>query len=94
MSDYRFAKGGAYMVTPVLPDAKKIVLACIGRRGRSAIFARVNDTYRVEVVVVDGRETAMIRGKDGLDYFASAAVEVDIARAMEIVAATGAEGVR
>ena len=86
---WAFEPGRAYMVTPVIPGARKVVLACTGRRGKRVTFARVEGIYRVRAVEIDGRETAMIKGRDGLDYFASAVVEVDVARAAEIVEAMG-----
>ena len=86
---WAFEPGRAYMVTPVFPGARKVVLACTGRRGTCVTFARVEGIYRVRAVEIDGRETAMIKGRDGLDYFASAVVEVDVARAVDIVEAMG-----
>ena len=88
-ANWSFEPGRAYMVTPVIPGARKVVLACTGRRGKRVTFARVEGIYRTRVTEIDGRETAMIRARDGLDYFASAVVEVDVSRAAEIIEAMG-----
>lgn len=82
-----FQKGDAYFATPTAKSAKQKIVACIGRRGRFATFARVNMLHRVQVGEIEGRETATIRAKDGLDYFISAATVVDVANAANVLAA-------
>ena len=82
-----FQKGDAYFATPTAKSAKQKIVACIGRSGRFATFARVNMLHRVKVGEIEGRETAIIRAKDGLDYFVSAAVIVDIDNAANVLAA-------
>ena len=82
-----FQKGDAYFATPTAKSAKQKIVACIGRRGRFATFARVDMLHRVQVGEIEGRETAIIKAKDGLDYFISAATVVDVANAANVLAA-------
>ena len=82
-----FQKGDAYFATPTVKSAKQKIVACIGRRGRFATFARVDMLHRVQVGEIEGRETATIKAKDGLDYFVSAATVVDLDNVANVLAA-------
>ena len=86
---FSFVKGKAYYANPTLQGAKQVIVACTGRSGHTATFTRVNILKRVEVVGIDGRETARIKADDGHDYFVSAAAEVDLDNAAKVLAALG-----
>lgn len=81
---FTFEKGKAYFATPTI-GGPKVVVACTGRYGRYATFARVDMLKRVEVEAFDGRETARVAAKSGTDYFVSATVPVDLDCAAEVL---------
>lgn len=85
--EYSFEKGKAYYATPTLKGAKQVIVACTGRSGHTATFSRVDMLKRVDVRPFDGRETAIIKADDGLDYFVSASVDVDLENAAAVLAA-------
>lgn len=86
---FRFEKGKAYYACPVMAGAKKIIVACCARYGRTATFTRVNMLRRAEIRPIDDRETVMLAGDDGLEYMVSAAVDVDLENAAKVLEAMG-----
>ena len=85
---YQFEKGKAYYANPALPGAKQKIVLCIGvnsgRAGIFATFSQVGLLKRAKVRNIEGRDTVMLRCCDG-DYFVSAAVDVNVSAAAEII---------
>ena len=79
----RFERGSAYIATAT-HGGEQMVVAVTGKRNGWVTFSRVNFHKRVAIREIEGRDTAMIRTAAGLDYFVSAACEVDLQNAAEV----------
>ena len=71
--EWRFKLGDVYYAAPAMPDARRRIAVLVGRDGRAAQFAFVNELAIGEVGVVDGREIAFVDTDVGR-YNVSAAV--------------------
>ena len=83
MSDVRFKTGSAYIGTASIDHRRQKVFSVVARRGGVVSF--VKDVRRELVDGCDGTEIVRIKDADGLDYFLSARVEVDIDQAFNVV---------
>ena len=83
----RFEKGEAYWGTATIDSKRKKVYVVTARHGRRVSFAHVNNVRREMADSIDGVEIVKVRDVDGLDYFLSARVPVDIDAALEIAEA-------
>lgn len=83
--DFRFECGLAYVGTATSDRARQKVFVVTARRGDSVSFSHVHKVCRERVDDCAGTEIVRIRDRDGLDYFASARVPVDIDEAFRIV---------
>ena len=82
----QFEIGAAYIATPTLPGAHQRVFACAGRTAAGRVsLVDVRELHCVRIKVIMGRETAMVRASDGLEYFTSAVVVADVGRAVSAV---------
>ena len=79
----QFERGRAYVATAT-HGGEQMVVAVTGKRNGWVTFSRVNLLKRVAIREIEGRDTAIIRTAAGLDYFVSAACEVDLQNAAEV----------
>lgn len=83
--DFRFERGLAYVGTATGDRSRKKIFVVTDRRGGTVSFSHVHKVCREQVDDCFGTEVARIRDRDGLDYFASARIPVDVDEAFRIV---------
>lgn len=81
-----FEAGKGYIATNTIDRKRKVVVVPTGRNDDGVVFSRVDELSLAHVQVIEGRETAMIRLSDG-DWFASAAIEGDLANVGRVLKA-------
>ena len=83
--DEKFGVGRAYVGTATVDHKRKKVFQVVGRRGGVVSVMHVTGVRRELADVCDGVEIATIKDDDGLDYFMSARVPVDVDAAFDVV---------
>lgn len=81
-----FETGKGYIATNTIDRKRKVVVVPTGRNDDGVVFARVDELSLAHVQVIEGRETAIIRLSDG-DWFASAAIDGDLANVGRVLKA-------
>lgn len=75
-----FEVGRAYIATPTMRDAApQRVFEVARRKGADVTMVDVRGLHRIRVKELMGREIAMIRTPEGVDYLTSSTVPADIA---------------
>lgn len=85
MSEIRFDVGQSYVGTGVMDNTRKKVFQVVARRGRTVSMMAVRGIAREIANSCDGAEIMKIADTDGIEYFLSARVPVDIDEAHRVV---------
>lgn len=89
MDEYMFAVGRAYVAVPALQGARRFLVVCVGRKGRTVQLVWADDLTLEESQAYDyGREMIRASRPDGV-FTISAACPVDTTAASEVMACFG-----
>ena len=89
MGEFEFAVGRAYQAVPALVGARRKLVVCVGRNGRTVQLVWVEDlTIETSRAYDYGREMIRASRTDGV-YVISAACPVDTTAAAEVMSCLG-----
>ena len=89
MGEYTFAVGRAYPAVPALVGARRHLVVCVGRKGRTVQLVWAGDLTIEESQAYDyGREMIRASRPDGV-FTISAACPLDTEAASEVMACLG-----
>lgn len=80
-----FEPGRAYWFISCNPGAGKFLAVAAGKDGDEATFVRPYELLSGTPRWMDGRETVVVKGEDGNDYFASSASVENISAAARVI---------
>lgn len=85
MSTIRFRSGACYVAVPAMRDYPNAIVTVTGRGDGCVTFAQARPVPTAWLKTFNGREVAMVRGDNGIDYTISSAVTVDLGGAQDIM---------
>lgn len=82
---FEFEPGAAYWFNSCMPGGGKFLAVAAERNDGEVTFVRPADLLTGDLRIIDGRETVVVKAKNGLDYFSSSAARESVAAAGRVL---------